>query len=126
MESNEIKIIIQNNCLADQKNLDIQSDNATLTLTARYLQSLLIARSLDRSSYIFLMLQLLYGCDDVKISLNDLAETLSCGGKTPHGAYKYFRFTEDSVSNELRKLSWRGLLVLQREDIKLQVSDLPR
>lgn len=59
VESNEIKIIIQNNCLADQKNLDIQSDNATLTLTARYLQSLLIARSLDRSSYIFLMLQLL-------------------------------------------------------------------
>lgn len=101
------------------------SKTNTLKLSLYQLQSLLISGGLNKSSYILLALRLIYGCNqDIEISLEQLAEDLTCVGVTPLGKDKEINFTADDIQIELSKMAKKGLLTTYETPIQLKLSDV--
>lgn len=95
-----------------------------LKLTSRDLQVDLISGGINKSSYIFMMLKLLFGSQDSTVDLVELADFLSCSGVTPLGVDKEINITVDDIQIELAKFKKKGLLANSETIVQLKLSDL--
>lgn len=96
-----------------------------LKLTAFELKKYVISSGINKSDYIFLMLQLLFKGQSIEVDLCELAEFLCCGGTTALGKDKEIEITVDDIQIELAKLTKKGLLANSETVIQLRLSDVP-
>lgn len=98
---------------------------AVLKLGMHQLQRFVLAGGIDKSSYVFLMLRLLYECNkDLVITLENLIETLDCSGANALGVTKSIKFNFEDLSIELCKQSKKGLLTPSEIPVQIKISDL--